>query len=586
MSGGSAVSLALHVGTFHVAENYPKACFQCSRIVETSQRCGPCRHAVYCDKKCQVLHWRAGHKEVCGRVPHIEALLTTCLKTKKKDMIPKLQDLVEEAIGAVSVECAVPGEVMRHLREVRKKDPYFLCIYSLVLPLWSAEKDDSVEEVRELIQEFQAAAVVGTLEATMVCGAYARIVFPVPDKGGATAEDMWRFVIKTQDILKGKVVYRSMLVAIVGVWQQYMENKTSERCDRVVEMARHMIAAVEKRGPDDGREAPSLIAALTLFDQHRYGEALAMDELALHCQQTRHPAIDIMRRGGPVRRAVSLCVLQRWSDAEVVCRTLLADDGGHDLGELWMILGECLLAQGRYDEAIENFDKAKEVARDADMLVKAISYKAGALDDMGRIDESINEDRLVISLNLKRSRGDPESEDDVINCMGIGPAYRKAKRCMKEGDIILAERLLRGAFTKMQTQKNSHVYERMYREDTIQLLLADILKSKQDDDSLMEAFAIEDHVNKVRQRELKAVIKAIRDASRATRREEQVPDDGDDTRAVESECGVCFTEYDDHEFETLADCAHTFCALCLASWRTKCAEMQWEPTCPMCRSQM
>eukprot|EP00929_Paragymnodinium_shiwhaense_P050121 TRINITY_DN25262_c0_g1_i1.p2 TRINITY_DN25262_c0_g1~~TRINITY_DN25262_c0_g1_i1.p2 ORF type:complete len:195 (-),score=52.79 TRINITY_DN25262_c0_g1_i1:169-753(-) len=36
-----------------------------------AQRCGRCKRAVYCDRKCQAADWRAGHKFHC-RVPEVE----------------------------------------------------------------------------------------------------------------------------------------------------------------------------------------------------------------------------------------------------------------------------------------------------------------------------------------------------------------------------------------------------------------------------------------------------------------------------------------------------------------------------------
>lgn len=48
----------------------PGRCFNCGEAFkfENSKKCGACKSAYYCNKECQVNHWRNGHKEVCQSI--------------------------------------------------------------------------------------------------------------------------------------------------------------------------------------------------------------------------------------------------------------------------------------------------------------------------------------------------------------------------------------------------------------------------------------------------------------------------------------------------------------------------------------
>lgn len=43
----------------------PKVCWSCSKPSSKLLRCGRCKEATYCDKKCQTDHWKNGHKCEC-----------------------------------------------------------------------------------------------------------------------------------------------------------------------------------------------------------------------------------------------------------------------------------------------------------------------------------------------------------------------------------------------------------------------------------------------------------------------------------------------------------------------------------------
>ncbi|BDA50305.1 hypothetical protein COCOBI_15-4340 [Coccomyxa sp. Obi] len=41
-------------------------CAQCEKLCDKLQKCGACELMSYCSRKCQVKHWKAGHKQACG----------------------------------------------------------------------------------------------------------------------------------------------------------------------------------------------------------------------------------------------------------------------------------------------------------------------------------------------------------------------------------------------------------------------------------------------------------------------------------------------------------------------------------------
>ena len=43
-------------------------------VMGTSSRCSGCRAAAYCSRRCQVAHWKQGHKEVCKRMEGVSKL--------------------------------------------------------------------------------------------------------------------------------------------------------------------------------------------------------------------------------------------------------------------------------------------------------------------------------------------------------------------------------------------------------------------------------------------------------------------------------------------------------------------------------
>ena len=54
-----------------------RKCIQCDKDQDLNgsnsppmMRCSRCHIAVYCSKECQIIHWREGHKRVCGIETH------------------------------------------------------------------------------------------------------------------------------------------------------------------------------------------------------------------------------------------------------------------------------------------------------------------------------------------------------------------------------------------------------------------------------------------------------------------------------------------------------------------------------------
>mgnify|MGYP006132955743 CR=1 FL=1 len=56
------------------------ACSYCDTKMpwQELRECGQCRGPLYCDRKCQRLHWKAGHKHVCEQVPSCTICLDNC----------------------------------------------------------------------------------------------------------------------------------------------------------------------------------------------------------------------------------------------------------------------------------------------------------------------------------------------------------------------------------------------------------------------------------------------------------------------------------------------------------------------------
>ena len=44
-----------------------RTCGGCRKPVTTDKKCGVCKKVYYCSKDCQIAHWKAGHKTVCGK---------------------------------------------------------------------------------------------------------------------------------------------------------------------------------------------------------------------------------------------------------------------------------------------------------------------------------------------------------------------------------------------------------------------------------------------------------------------------------------------------------------------------------------
>ena len=88
-----------------------KKCIQCDKEQDTENnasppmmRCSRCHLAVYCSKDCQIVHWRGGHKRVCGietRSSHIPWVLPN-VQPMKAD--PEKFELMDFTIATPSVE--------------------------------------------------------------------------------------------------------------------------------------------------------------------------------------------------------------------------------------------------------------------------------------------------------------------------------------------------------------------------------------------------------------------------------------------------------------------------------------------------
>jgi hypothetical protein len=44
-----------------------KVCSNCLKESNNLSACSKCREVDYCSKECQIAHWKAGHKKMCGR---------------------------------------------------------------------------------------------------------------------------------------------------------------------------------------------------------------------------------------------------------------------------------------------------------------------------------------------------------------------------------------------------------------------------------------------------------------------------------------------------------------------------------------
>ena len=50
----------------HAAMLLLRTCSQCGHESHVHKSCALCKQVWYCDKECQTLHWRAGHREACA----------------------------------------------------------------------------------------------------------------------------------------------------------------------------------------------------------------------------------------------------------------------------------------------------------------------------------------------------------------------------------------------------------------------------------------------------------------------------------------------------------------------------------------
>lgn len=52
---------------FWMQTEYKESCSCCGILFGKLSRCSRCKNASYCSKECQSIHWKQGHKKICGK---------------------------------------------------------------------------------------------------------------------------------------------------------------------------------------------------------------------------------------------------------------------------------------------------------------------------------------------------------------------------------------------------------------------------------------------------------------------------------------------------------------------------------------
>ena len=63
--------------TKKIAGEIKRTCYHCKSDSENAKACGRCKLVYYCNRGCQRAHWKAGHKDVCGKTTESEGVVIT-----------------------------------------------------------------------------------------------------------------------------------------------------------------------------------------------------------------------------------------------------------------------------------------------------------------------------------------------------------------------------------------------------------------------------------------------------------------------------------------------------------------------------
>lgn len=91
-------------------------CWQCNELRGKSQLCAGCNCAVYCSRKCQVKHWKVGHKDSCKENAKYWSRFETCKKRIAKGLKDERVYTKQIIVDGVEKESSLrPCETMDYL---------------------------------------------------------------------------------------------------------------------------------------------------------------------------------------------------------------------------------------------------------------------------------------------------------------------------------------------------------------------------------------------------------------------------------------------------------------------------------------